>query len=80
MGTLTMIVTMLLLMAGRSRENLLNVVVALVVNLALNVVLIPRIGIMGAAWATLLAYAALAAMTAIASIMAPSSAIRCPLR
>ncbi|HZJ06920.1 MAG TPA: oligosaccharide flippase family protein [Nocardioidaceae bacterium] len=46
-------VTMLLLMSGRSRENLLNVLVALVTNLSLNVVLIPRMGIMGAAiaWA-----------------------------
>jgi O-antigen/teichoic acid export membrane protein len=46
-------VTMLLLMSGRSRENLLNVLVALVTNVSLNVVLIPRIGIMGAAiaWA-----------------------------
>lgn len=46
-------VTMLLLMAGRSRENLLNVGIALVVNLGLNVLLIPRMGIEGAAvaWA-----------------------------
>ncbi len=46
-------VTMLLLMSGRSRENLINVFVALVSNLVLNIVLIPRIGIMGAAiaWA-----------------------------
>lgn len=46
-------VTTLLLMSGRSRENLLNVVVALVTNLSLNVVLIPRVGIFGAgiAWA-----------------------------
>ena len=46
-------VTMLLLMSGRSRENLLNVVVALVSNLVLNVLLIPRMGIEGAAvaWA-----------------------------
>jgi O-antigen/teichoic acid export membrane protein len=46
-------VTMLLLMSGRSRENLFNVVVALVSNLVLNVLLIPRMGIEGAAvaWA-----------------------------
>lgn len=46
-------VTMLLLMAGRSRQNLFNVLVALVVNLSLNVLLIPRMGIEGAAiaWA-----------------------------
>jgi O-antigen/teichoic acid export membrane protein len=36
-------------------------------NVACNLLLIPRIGIMGAAWATLFAYAALAAMTAIAA-------------
>lgn len=36
-------------------------------NIAFNIVLIPRIGIMGAAWATLVAYAALAAMTAVAA-------------
>ncbi len=34
-------------------------------NLAVNVVLIPRIGIMGAAWATLIAYAVLAASLAV---------------
>lgn len=46
-------VTMLLLMSGRSRENLLNVVVALVTNVSLNLILIPAWGIVGAAvsWA-----------------------------
>lgn len=46
-------VTMLLVMAGRTTANLINVVVALGANLALNVVLIPRWGIVGAAvaWA-----------------------------
>ncbi len=50
-------VTMLLLMSGRSRENLLNVAVALLTNLGLNVVLIPSIGILGAgiAWAVAIA-------------------------
>ena len=41
--------------------------VAAGLNLAVNLLLIPRIGIMGAAWSTLLAYAALATMTAIAA-------------
>lgn len=40
---------------------------AAALNLACNVILIPRIGIMGAAWATLAAYAALAVTTAIAA-------------
>lgn len=40
-------------------------VMAAGINLACNVILIPRIGIMGAAWATLAAYGALAAMTAL---------------
>ncbi|MGQ0607233.1 MAG: oligosaccharide flippase family protein [Chloroflexota bacterium] len=40
--------------------------VAAGLNVAMNVVLIPRIGIMGAAWSTLVAYGALATMTAIA--------------
>lgn len=46
-------VTMLLVMAGKTSANLINVVVALVVNLSLNVLLIPRWGVVGAAvaWA-----------------------------
>ncbi len=36
-------------------------------NLALNLVLVPRIGIMGAAWATLAAYLVLAALTVYAA-------------
>jgi O-antigen/teichoic acid export membrane protein len=46
-------VTVVLLMAGKSSWNVLNAAAALAVNVGLNVVLIPRIGIVGAAiaWA-----------------------------
>lgn len=49
-------VTMLLVMAGKTSLNLINVVVALGTNLALNLILIPQIGINGAAiaWAAAL--------------------------
>lgn len=52
-------VTMLLLMAGNSAANLFNVVAALSVNIALDVLLIPRWGIDGAAvaWAVALVVA-----------------------
>lgn len=39
--------------------------VAVAVNVALNLILVPRIGIMGAAWATLAAYLALVALTGV---------------
>jgi O-antigen/teichoic acid export membrane protein len=42
-------VTTVLVMAGRTRWNLLNVAIALVSNVVLNVLLIPRMGITGAA-------------------------------
>jgi O-antigen/teichoic acid export membrane protein len=46
-------VTVVLLMAGKSVWNLANTIVALVVNIALNLILIPRFGMNGAAvaWA-----------------------------
>lgn len=46
-------VTMVLLMGGKSSWNLFNSVISLTVNLTLNIILIPRIGIEGAAiaWA-----------------------------
>lgn len=46
-------VDMVLLMGGRSFWNLFNVIVALTVNIALSLLLVPRIGIAGAAiaWA-----------------------------
>jgi O-antigen/teichoic acid export membrane protein len=44
-------VDMLLLMAGRSRQSLINTAVALVVNVGANLLLIPRYGIRGAALA-----------------------------
>jgi O-antigen/teichoic acid export membrane protein len=42
-------VTLILLMAGNSRLNLLNTAAALALNVGLNVILIPRLGISGAA-------------------------------
>lgn len=47
-------VDIVLLMAGKSTWNLLNTLVALVLNVGLNLLLIPRMGIAGAgiAWAT----------------------------
>ncbi len=47
-------VTAVLLMGGKSSWNLFNTVVSLGVNVALNLILIPRLGINGAAiaWAT----------------------------
>lgn len=46
-------VTMVLVMAGRTTANLVNVGIALASNVVLNVILIPRVGIVGAgiAWA-----------------------------
>ncbi len=49
----------------RTRVMPLLTAAAAATNLATNVVLIPRIGIMGAAWATLIAYAVLAASLAV---------------
>jgi O-antigen/teichoic acid export membrane protein len=50
-------VSVVLVMAGRTFDNLLNTVVAVVVNVGLDVVLIPHLGIMGAAigWAAAIA-------------------------
>jgi len=46
-------VTVVLLMGGKSSWNFVNALAALIVNVALNLVLLPRIGILGAAiaWA-----------------------------
>ena len=51
--------------AGRGRPGLISVVtsVALVLNVALNLVLIPRFGIVGASFSSLISYSAHAAMT-----------------
>jgi O-antigen/teichoic acid export membrane protein len=51
--------------AGRGRAGLVSVanVVALVINVVLNLILIPRLGIVGASLASLGSYTALAAMT-----------------
>lgn len=54
----------LLYSAERTRSVALNVLVAAVLNAVLNVVLIPVLGGMGAALATLVSYAFLAAVTA----------------
>jgi O-antigen/teichoic acid export membrane protein len=48
-ATLVGPVDIVLLMAGKSSWNLLNTIVAIVVNVTLNLVLIPRYGITGAA-------------------------------
>lgn len=52
-------VTMLLLMSGNTAANLINVLVALAINVSLNILLIPRWGIEGAAtaWAASLVVA-----------------------
>ena len=52
-------------LARATRIMPLLTLVAAGLNIACNVLLIPRIGIMGAAWATLVAYAGLATLTAI---------------
>jgi O-antigen/teichoic acid export membrane protein len=46
-------VTVVLLMGGKSSWNVVNTLAALIVNVGLNIVLLPRIGILGAAiaWA-----------------------------
>jgi O-antigen/teichoic acid export membrane protein len=44
-------IDMVLLMAGKSRWNLVNTIIALALNVGLNLVLIPRWGIAGAATA-----------------------------
>jgi O-antigen/teichoic acid export membrane protein len=53
LGTGCGMVSVVLVMGGRTFDNLLNTVVALVVNVGLDILLIPHLGIMGAAigWA-----------------------------
>jgi O-antigen/teichoic acid export membrane protein len=60
-------VTVLLLMAGKSSWNVLNTLAALSVNLGLGLVLVPRIGITGAAvgWAAGIAVDNLAALVEV---------------
>ncbi|WP_412070168.1 lipopolysaccharide biosynthesis protein [Rubrivirga sp. IMCC43871] len=66
------VVVNVLYTAGRTRAVAVSVGAAALLNLALNVVLIPVMGIAGAAVATLLAYAALAVLTArLAQASAP---------
>ncbi len=57
-----------LLIAKKSGTVAWVSIVAIIANLALNVVLLPRIGVMGAAIATLLSYALQAALTAWLSL------------
>ncbi|MGI8999797.1 MAG: lipopolysaccharide biosynthesis protein [Candidatus Limnocylindria bacterium] len=54
-------------LARATRVMPLLTLVAAGLNIACNLILIPRIGIMGPAWATLAAYAALATMIAVAA-------------
>lgn len=65
-------VTMVLVMAGRTTANLINVVVALSTNLTLNLLLIPKLGIIGAAIAW--------AVAIVLSNLAPLLQIRVSLR
>jgi O-antigen/teichoic acid export membrane protein len=60
-------VTVVLLMGGKSSWNVLNTLAALVVNVGLNLVLLPRIGIVGAAiaWAVSIAVDNLAALVEV---------------
>lgn len=58
------VVVNVLYAAGRTGAVAASVGAAALLNLALNAVLIPTFGIVGAAWATLLAYGALAVGTA----------------
>jgi O-antigen/teichoic acid export membrane protein len=64
-------VDIVLLMGGRSIWNLLNVVVALALNLALSFLLIPRIGIAGAAcaWAAAILFKNLAPLAEIRAFL-----------
>ncbi len=58
-------VTVVLLMGGKSSWNMVNTLAALVVNVSLNVLLLPRIGIVGAA----IAWAASIAVDNIAAVI-----------
>jgi O-antigen/teichoic acid export membrane protein len=64
-------VDIVLLMGGRSMWNLFNVVVALVLNLALSFILVPRIGIAGAAcaWAASILFNNLAPLAEIRAFL-----------
>jgi O-antigen/teichoic acid export membrane protein len=65
-------VSMLLVMAGRTAANLTNVVIALISNVVLNLILIPRLGIIGAAIAW--------AVSIVLSNLAPLLQIRASLK
>ena len=60
-------VTVMLLMGGKSSWNMINTLAALVVNIGLNVLLLPRMGITGAAiaWAASIAVDNLAALVEV---------------
>jgi O-antigen/teichoic acid export membrane protein len=61
-GLYTMLVTVIFFMRRTGRLAVLTVSAAML-NVALNVVLIPRLGIVGAAWSTLIAFVPWAAAT-----------------
>jgi O-antigen/teichoic acid export membrane protein len=61
-GLYTMLVTVVFL-TKRTRRLAILTVSSAILNVGLNLVLIPRIGIMGAAWSTIAAYAFFAAAT-----------------
>jgi len=65
---LTFIVNIGILFAKRSIWRMIVVLSAAVVNIALNFALIPKYGMMGAAWATFIAFAVQATITLIVSI------------
>jgi len=72
------VVVNVLYAAGRTRAVALSVGSAALLNLGLNVLLIPRLGLTGAALATLVAYAALAVGTA--RLAQTSTPVRYPWR
>lgn len=66
----------LLIALNRSKVSLYAMAVATAINALLNVLWIPRYGTMGAAWATVVGYAVLCALTLVIAEMALTRAIR----
>lgn len=54
-----------LVVSGYQKLNFINAFVATVLNITLNIILIPRYGILGAAWATLIALSLIAILRVI---------------
>jgi len=65
---LTYFVNVGVLFSKRSIWRMVSVLTAAVVNIALNFLLIPTYGMMGAAWATMIAFAVQAAVTMTVSL------------